>query len=100
MLVPLPGSPGDHQGANARLLAAGGGAVVVPDEELDGARLENELDALLADPARLASMGEAVKALGRPGAAEAVAQMAEAHAQPRPLAHARSNGGEGVASGA
>jgi UDP-N-acetylglucosamine--N-acetylmuramyl-(pentapeptide) pyrophosphoryl-undecaprenol N-acetylglucosamine transferase len=100
VLVPLPGSPGDHQGANARLLAAAGAAVVVPDEELDGARLANELDALLADPGRLAGMGEAVKALGRPGAAEAVAQMAEEHARPRPLAHATSKGGEGDAGGA
>jgi UDP-N-acetylglucosamine--N-acetylmuramyl-(pentapeptide) pyrophosphoryl-undecaprenol N-acetylglucosamine transferase len=100
VLVPLPGSPGDHQGANARLLAAVGGAVVVPDEELDGARLAKELDALLADPGRLASMGAAVKALGRPGAAEAVAQLAEDHARPRPLAHATSNGAEGDAGGA
>jgi UDP-N-acetylglucosamine--N-acetylmuramyl-(pentapeptide) pyrophosphoryl-undecaprenol N-acetylglucosamine transferase len=100
VLVPLPGSPRDHQGANARLLASAGGAVVVPDEELDGARLAKELDALLADPGRLASMGQAVKALGRPGAAEAVALLAEEHARPRPLAHATSNGGEGDASGA
>jgi hypothetical protein len=45
-------------------------------------------------------MGQAVKALGRPGAAEAVALLAEEHARPRPLAHATSNGGEGDASGA
>jgi len=100
VLVPLPGSPGDHQGANARLLAAAGGAVVVPDEELDGARLAKELDALLADPGRLAGMGEAVKALGRPGAAEAVAHLAEEHARPRPLTDATSNGAKGDASGA
>ena len=100
VLVPLPGSPGDHQGANARSLAAAGGAVVVPDGELDGARLAKELDALLADPGRLAGMGEAVKALGRPGAAEAVSQLVEEHARPRPLAHATSEGGEGDAGGA
>jgi len=100
VLVPLPGSPGDHQGANARLLAAADGAVVVPDEELDGARLAKELDALLADPGRLAGMGEAVKALGRPGAAEAVAHLAEEHARPRPFTDATSNGAKGDASGA
>ncbi len=100
VLVPLPGSPGDHQGANARLLASVGGAVVVPDEELDGARLAKELDTLLADPGRLASMGEALKGLGRAGAAEAVAQLAEEHARPGPVAHATRNAGEGDASGA
>ncbi len=55
VLVPLPGAPGDHQGANARAMAKVGGAVVVPDGELDGKRLAAELDALLADPATLAS---------------------------------------------
>jgi len=100
VLVPLPGSPGDHQGANARLLASVGGAVVVPDEELDGARLSKELGTLLADPGRLASMGEALKGLGRAGAAEAVAQLAEEHARPRPVAHATRNAEEGDASGA
>jgi UDP-N-acetylglucosamine--N-acetylmuramyl-(pentapeptide) pyrophosphoryl-undecaprenol N-acetylglucosamine transferase len=100
VLVPLPGSPGDHQGANARLLAAAGGAVVVPDGELDGARLASELEALLADPGRLATMGEAVKALGRPKAAEEVARLAEEHARPRPVAHATRNAAEGDASGA
>jgi UDP-N-acetylglucosamine:LPS N-acetylglucosamine transferase len=100
VLVPLPGSPGDHQGANARLLAAAGGAVVVPDEELDGARLAKELEALLADPGRLASMGEAAKGLGRPKAAEEVARLAEEHARPRPVAVATGNVEEGDASGA
>ena len=92
VLVPLPGSPGDHQGANARLLATAGGAVVVPDEELDGVRLAKELEMLLADPGRLASMGEAVKGLARPKAAEEVARLAEEHARPRPVAHTTGRG--------
>ena len=37
-------------------VAAGGGAVVVPDAELDADRLATELDALLDDPDRLAHM--------------------------------------------
>ncbi|HUC13897.1 MAG TPA: UDP-N-acetylglucosamine--N-acetylmuramyl-(pentapeptide) pyrophosphoryl-undecaprenol N-acetylglucosamine transferase [Acidimicrobiales bacterium] len=98
VLVPLPGSPGDHQGANARFLAGAGGAVVVRDDELDGARLAKELGTLLADPGRLATMEEAVKGLGRPKAADAVAQLAEEHARPRP--GERSNRAEGDASGA
>jgi len=96
VLVPLPGSPGDHQGANARLLATAGGAVVVPDEELDGARLAKELEMLLADPGRLASMSEAVKGLARPKAAEEVARLAEEHARPRLVAHANGEADAGA----
>ena len=54
MLVPLPGAPGDHQTANADALVEAGAAVMVPDAELRPDRLARELDALLADPARLA----------------------------------------------
>jgi UDP-N-acetylglucosamine--N-acetylmuramyl-(pentapeptide) pyrophosphoryl-undecaprenol N-acetylglucosamine transferase len=81
VLVPLPGSPGDHQGANARSMASAGGAVVIPDGELDGARLAQELEALLAQPSLLSSMGAAAKALGRPAAAEDVAQLVEERAR-------------------
>lgn len=99
VLVPLPGSPGDHQGANARLLAAAGAAVIVPDAEVDGARLATELEALLADPGRLARMGEAAKGLGRPKAAEEVARLVEERARPVPVAHATTNRARGDVSG-
>jgi UDP-N-acetylglucosamine--N-acetylmuramyl-(pentapeptide) pyrophosphoryl-undecaprenol N-acetylglucosamine transferase len=82
------------------MLAAAGAAVVVPDEELDGDRLAKELEALLADPGRLAGMGEAAKGLGRPKAAEEVARLAEEHARPRPVAPATGTAAEGDASGA
>jgi UDP-N-acetylglucosamine:LPS N-acetylglucosamine transferase len=86
VLVPLPGSPGDHQGANARSLANVGGAVVVPDSELDGARLAKELGLLFDDPEGLARMGEAGRALGRPKAAEEIARLVDEHALRKPLA--------------
>jgi UDP-N-acetylglucosamine--N-acetylmuramyl-(pentapeptide) pyrophosphoryl-undecaprenol N-acetylglucosamine transferase len=81
VLVPLPGAPGDHQGANARAMEAAGAAVVVPDAELDGDRLARELGPLLAEPAHLARMGGAAKALGRPGATAAVADLVERYAR-------------------
>jgi UDP-N-acetylglucosamine--N-acetylmuramyl-(pentapeptide) pyrophosphoryl-undecaprenol N-acetylglucosamine transferase len=77
LLVPLPGSPGDHQGANAREMARAGGAIVVPDAEVDGCRLARELDGLLADPGRLKEMGEAARSLARPQAAAQVADLVE-----------------------
>jgi UDP-N-acetylglucosamine:LPS N-acetylglucosamine transferase len=81
VLVPLPGAPGDHQTANARHLADAGAAVVVPDGELDGARLAAEVDALLADPSRLEAMAAAAGSVARPRAAEDVAALVEEHAR-------------------
>jgi UDP-N-acetylglucosamine--N-acetylmuramyl-(pentapeptide) pyrophosphoryl-undecaprenol N-acetylglucosamine transferase len=73
ILVPYPHATGDHQTANARWMAQAGAAVVVPDAELTPTRLVAEIEALLADPARLAEMGRASAALGRPDAAQRIA---------------------------
>lgn len=81
VLVPSPHVTGDHQTGNARALEAAGGAVVVPDAELDAGRLAAELDRLVADPDRRAAMAEAVRTLARPDAAGAVADLVEAHAR-------------------
>ncbi len=81
VLVPLPGAPGDHQTANAEALVAAGAAVLVPDGECDVGRLGAVLDELLSDPARLAAMGAAARALGRPDAAGRVAELVDAHAR-------------------
>jgi UDP-N-acetylglucosamine--N-acetylmuramyl-(pentapeptide) pyrophosphoryl-undecaprenol N-acetylglucosamine transferase len=92
LLVPLPGAPGDHQNANASVLAEVGAAVVVQDRELDASRLSLELERLLAEPGRLEKMADAAYALGRPDAAEAVADLASRHARHRdPVA----SGGKG-----
>lgn len=81
VLVPSPHVTGDHQTGNARLLAEAGGAVVVPDAELDGARLAAELDALVADPARRRAMSDALRTFARPDAADRVADLALEHAR-------------------
>ena len=81
VLVPLPGAPGDHQTANARALVDVDAAVLVPDDELDGAKLVAEVEALLADPDRLTSMGAATAAVARRDAARRVAALAEEHAR-------------------
>ncbi|MGI9023846.1 MAG: UDP-N-acetylglucosamine--N-acetylmuramyl-(pentapeptide) pyrophosphoryl-undecaprenol N-acetylglucosamine transferase, partial [Acidimicrobiales bacterium] len=77
VLVPLPGAPGDHQTANARHLVEAGGAVVVSDGELDGARLAAEVDALVGDPAGLEAMAKATAGFARRDAAGAVAALVE-----------------------
>ena len=73
ILVPYPYATGDHQSANARWMQRAGAAVVVPDAELTPARLLSEIEALLADRARLEAMGRASAALGRPDAARRIA---------------------------
>lgn len=80
VLVPLPIATRDHQRANAVELLDAGAAVLVPDDELDAPRLVAEVDAVLADPVRLATMATAARSLGRPGAAAAVADLVERHA--------------------
>lgn len=77
ILVPYPFASADHQRKNAEWMAAAGGAVIVPDGELDGPRLAREVGALLGDRARLSAMAAASRALGRPGATAAIADEIE-----------------------
>jgi UDP-N-acetylglucosamine--N-acetylmuramyl-(pentapeptide) pyrophosphoryl-undecaprenol N-acetylglucosamine transferase len=81
VLVPSPNVTADHQTANARHMARVGAAVVVPDTELDGARLVGEVDALLSDPSRLAAMAVAARQASRPHAARDIAALAAEHAR-------------------
>ena len=71
LLVPYPHATADHQTKNARYFADGGGAMVVPQEELD---LPRQVLELVNDPPRLAEMGGAMRRLARPDAAEVVAE--------------------------
>jgi UDP-N-acetylglucosamine--N-acetylmuramyl-(pentapeptide) pyrophosphoryl-undecaprenol N-acetylglucosamine transferase len=72
VLVPSPNVTADHQTKNARYFAAGGGAVVVPEAELS--RIPELIRSLLADPARLAEMGEKMLRVARPHAADEIAE--------------------------
>ena len=73
ILIPYPHATGDHQSANARWMAEGGAASVIPDSELSPERLANEATALLGDGERLAAMAAASRRLARPEAAERIA---------------------------
>lgn len=86
ILVPYPHASADHQTTNARWMAAAGAAVVVPDDELNAARLGSEVGGLLGDRSRLAAMASASAALARPDAAQVVADevLAAAAAAPEP----------------
>jgi undecaprenyldiphospho-muramoylpentapeptide beta-N-acetylglucosaminyltransferase len=80
VLVPLPIATRDHQTANAREMVRAGAARLVPDAELDVARLERELGEIVDGPGKLAAMTSAAAGLGRPDAAGRVARLVEEQA--------------------
>jgi UDP-N-acetylglucosamine--N-acetylmuramyl-(pentapeptide) pyrophosphoryl-undecaprenol N-acetylglucosamine transferase len=74
ILVPYPHATADHQAKNARWLAEAGAAVVLPDGECTGESLRGLVGALLSDRHRLDAMAEAARRVGRPDAADRVAE--------------------------
>jgi UDP-N-acetylglucosamine--N-acetylmuramyl-(pentapeptide) pyrophosphoryl-undecaprenol N-acetylglucosamine transferase len=73
ILVPYPHATADHQSGNAKWMADGGAAVVVPDAELDASRLAREVGNLLSSPGRLEEMRAAARKLARTDAADRIA---------------------------
>ncbi len=83
VVVPYPHAAG-HQRANAAALVDAGAARLVEDDAFDAEALIDAA-AILADPATHAAMAAAARSLGRPGAADAVADLVMAAAERRPL---------------
>jgi UDP-N-acetylglucosamine--N-acetylmuramyl-(pentapeptide) pyrophosphoryl-undecaprenol N-acetylglucosamine transferase len=73
ILVPYPFAAADHQTHNAAEMARAGAAVAIPESDLTPARLESEVTTLLQDDGRRHAMAAASRALGRPDAADRVA---------------------------
>jgi UDP-N-acetylglucosamine--N-acetylmuramyl-(pentapeptide) pyrophosphoryl-undecaprenol N-acetylglucosamine transferase len=73
ILIPYPHATGDHQTTNARFMERAGAAVVIPDRELTGTRLAQEVARMLADPSGLSAMARASERLARPDAAQVIA---------------------------
>ncbi len=84
VVVPYPHAAA-HQVANALGLVAAGAAQLIADEDFDGPALLRA-SAILDDGPALAAMSAASRALGRPGAARATAELLLALAEHRPLA--------------
>ena len=74
VLVPYPHATGDHQTTNARWMADGGAAAVLPDTAVTPAALRAAVDAIALEPGRLATMSAAALRLARPDAAASVAR--------------------------
>lgn len=75
ILVPLPGALDQDQFANAGVLAEAGGAIRIPQSEFTPDRLAAEISALAAEPARLAAMAASARGIGKPDAAERLADL-------------------------
>lgn len=75
ILIPLPGAIDQDQFANAGVLANTGGAIRIPQAEFTPDRLASEISALAADPARLTTMAQAARGVGKLDAAERLADL-------------------------
>lgn len=95
VLIPLASAAGDEQRHNAQHLANASAAVMLSGEVTSGA-LRAALEPLLADPGGRAAIAQQARALGRPEAAELLADTvlsAAKHGGPRPGRPAKTRGG-------
>jgi len=75
ILVPFPHAVDDHQTANGQWLVDAGAAEMIANHQLTPEALAQRLSVLLPDREALTRRAEAARALGRPGAAERVADI-------------------------
>lgn len=73
VLVPYPHAVDDHQTTNARFLSERGAALLIPQRELTPQRLAEVLTGLTRE--RLLAIAKAARAVGKPDATRAVAQV-------------------------
>lgn len=78
LLVPYPHATDDHQSENARQISAAGGAEVIAEDAVAADTLATTLSELLGDDTRLSTLADGARRFGRPDAAEALADLAEA----------------------
>jgi UDP-N-acetylglucosamine--N-acetylmuramyl-(pentapeptide) pyrophosphoryl-undecaprenol N-acetylglucosamine transferase len=76
IFVPFPRAADDHQRRNAEAMEQANAAVVLEETRLDEVWLVDTVEALLADPGRLARMSDAARAMAHPDAAKEIAELA------------------------
>ena len=77
VLVPYPLATADHQTTNAHFLSDAGGAILIPDSELDGPLFRKEVMGLIDDEGRRGEMRASLEGLGQRNAAAALADEVE-----------------------
>ena len=81
ILVPLPTSADNHQWFNAKVLVDAGAAVSLEERGLTAQTVADTIQAMIADPAELVRRSAAARAVAKPDAAAALADLVEAVAQ-------------------
>ena len=76
LIIPITNSNGDHQRKNAFNYARAGACVVVEEKNLTPNVLSQEIDRLILDAQKMASMKKAALEFARPDAAEKIAREA------------------------
>jgi UDP-N-acetylglucosamine--N-acetylmuramyl-(pentapeptide) pyrophosphoryl-undecaprenol N-acetylglucosamine transferase len=77
VLIPLPSATDDHQTANAREMARAGGARTIAQTKFTPVELAKQMQKLALDPAALANAAARARAVGKPDAARALADLVE-----------------------
>lgn len=73
ILIPYPFASDDHQTVNAKCLGDAGAALVIRQDKLTGSALAEAIKRLYGNPQELKKMRESSRRLGKPGAAEMIA---------------------------
>lgn len=81
VLIPFAAATGDHQTANARGLVEAGAAILIPESQLSTDALAEQIKNILEQPDAALQMSRAAHSVGKPEAAEALAQMVETLAE-------------------
>ncbi len=82
VLVPYPHAMDDHQTENARAVDAAGAAWLIPQAAFSAEALAGRLETILTLPGCAAKRAEIAHSLGRPDAAERLADLAESLSVP------------------
>jgi len=84
ILVPLPSAMDDHQTANAREMAATGGATSIPQSKFTPQQLAKQMQKMAMEPGALATAAARARDAGYPQATQALADLVESLAGPTP----------------
>lgn len=90
ILVPLPSATDDHQTANAREMAATGGAAAMPQSTFTPQRLAKQMQKMALQPGALENAARRAKEAGYPNATADLADLVESLVPPTEPAPARA----------
>ena len=77
ILIPSPNVTADHQHKNAQVLANGGGAVLLPEQDCTAQGLYDQVKELLTDDDRRAEMKKALGTMAVADSAERICDILE-----------------------